>query len=139
MEKRITTQDKNKLGALNRFRHNLSKKALLNKTYDKPLYNKEHDELIQLNADNNAVYRSGVVKLFGKNIGIGISGEKYNELKTKLLAKELPTFIEIDGKIIASRAIESVEPALYTDKKSNLENLEEEFKDYQEVKDIKDL
>ena len=139
MEKRITTQDKNKLEALNRFRHNLSENALLNKTYDKPLYNKGHDELIQLNADDDVVYRSGIVKIFGKNIGIGITGEKFNELKSKLLAKELPAFIEINGSVIASRAIESVEPTLYTDKKSSLENLEEEFKDYQEVKDIKDL
>lgn len=138
MEKRITTQNNKQVAMFNKFKHDLSEKALLTKAYKKPLYDKNKNELVQLKG-NIAVYRSGVVKLFGKNIGIGITGEKYNELKTKLLVKELPTFIEIDGKIIASRAIESVEPVLDTFKKSNLENLEEEFKDYQEVKDIKDL
>nr|DAV59360.1 MAG TPA: hypothetical protein [Caudoviricetes sp.] len=137
MEKRITTQDK-KIAFFNKFRNNLRGGKLLAKTYEKPLYNKDGFELIQLN-DNGAVYRYGLVKIFGEQYPIAITGEDYNSLKAKLISKEPPKFIELNGRIIASSAIQSVMPEVEIDKKADLKDIQAEFQGYQEVKDIKDL
>ena len=137
MEKRITTQDK-KTAFFNKFRNNLRGEKLLAKTYEKPLYNNDGFELIQLN-DKKAVYRYGLVKIFGKQYSIAINGKDYNLLKEKLMSKEPPKFIELNGRVIASSAIQSITPELEIDKKADLKNLQTELEGYQEVKDIKDL
>lgn len=137
MEKRITTQEK-KIAFFNKFRNNLKGAKLLAKTCEKPLYNKDRFELIQLN-DNGAVYRYGLVKLFGEKYPFSITGEDYNLLKEKLMLKEPPKFIELNGQVIASSAIQSVMPEVEIDKKADIKALEDELQGYQEVKDIKDL
>ena len=137
MEKRITTQDK-KIAFFNKFRNNLRGEKLLAKTYEKPLYNDNGFELIQLN-DKKAVYRYGLVKIFGEQYPIAITGQDYNLLKEKLMSKEPPKFVELNGRIIASSAIQSVMPEVEIDKKADIEALQTEFQGYQEVKDIKDL
>lgn len=137
MEKRITTQDK-KTAFFNKFRNNLRGEKLLAKTYEKPLYNNDGFELIQLN-DKKAVYRYGLVKIFGEQYSIAINGKDYNLLKEKLMSKEPPKFIELNGRVIASSAIQSITPELEIDKKADLKNLQTELEGYQEVKDIKDL
>lgn len=137
MEKRITTQDK-KVAFFNKFRNNLKGAKLLAKKYEKPLYNKDGFELIQLN-DSGAVYRYGLVKLFGEKYPFGISGKNFNSLKEKLMLKEPPKFVKLNGQIIASSAIESVIPEVEIDKKADLQAIQTELEGYQEVKDIKDL
>lgn len=137
MEKRITTQDK-KTAFFNKFRNNLRGEKLLAKTYEKPLYNNDGFELIQLN-DKKAVYRYGLVKIFGEQCSIAINGKDYNLLKEKLMSKEPPKFIELNGRVIASSAIQSITPELEIDKKADFKNLQTELEGYQEVKDIKDL
>ena len=137
MEKRITTQDK-KIAFFNKFRNNLRGEKLLAKTYEKPLYNNDGFELIQLN-DKKAVYRYGLVKIFGEQYSIAINGKDYNLLKEKLMSKEPPKFVELNGRIIASSAIQSVMPEVEIDKKADIEALQNELQGYQEVKDIKDL
>lgn len=137
MEKRITTQDK-KIAFFNKFRNNLRGEKLLAKTYEKPLYNDNGFELIQLNG-KKAVYRYGLVKIFGEQYSIAITGQDYNLLKEKLMSKEPPKFVELNGRIIASSAIQSVMPEVEIDKKADIEALQTEFQGYQEVKDIKDL
>lgn len=137
MEKQITTQDK-KIAFFNKFRNNLRGEKLLAKIYEKPLYNDNGFELIQLN-DKKAVYRYGLVKIFGEQYSIAISGKDYNLLKEKLMSKEPPKFIELNGRIIASSAIQSVMPEVEIDKKADIEALQNELQGYQEVKDIKDL
>lgn len=137
MEKQLITQDK-KIAFFNKFRNNLRGEKLLAKTYEKPLYNDNGFELIQLN-DKKAVYRYGLVKLFGEQYTIAINGKDYNLLKEKLMSKEPPKFVELNGRVIASSAIQSVMPEVEIDKKSDLKALQTEFEGYQEVKDIKDL
>ena len=137
MEKRITTQDK-KIAFFNKFRNNLREEKLLAKTYEKPLYNDNGFELIQLN-DKKAVYRYGLVKIFGEQYSIAINGKDYNLLKEKLMSKEPPKFVELNGRVIASSAIQSVMPEVEIDKKADIEALQNELQGYQEVKDIKDL
>lgn len=137
MEKRITTQDK-KLAFFNKFRNNLTGAKLLAKKYEKPLYNKDGFELIQING-NRAIYRYGLVKLFGEQYSIAINGKDYNLLKEKLMSKEPPKFVELNGQIVASSAIQSVKPEVEINKKADLQAIQTELQGYQEVKDIKDL
>lgn len=136
-EKTLTVSNGQKLTAQKIYSHGLTGKALLNKEFDKPVYNSQNDELVKIEG-NKLTFRTAEIDIGASKPLIKISGKVYNLLTELLFAKEPPKFIRLDDGIIATRSIRSVLPQVYSEERGE-KDLFEELKGYIEVENLEDL